>query len=111
MSPTLCLAYITTSNENEATSIGKALVERRLAACVNIIPGMTSLYWWKGKMETGHETILIAKTRKTLFKKLVTAVKSLHSYSVPCVIELDIIAGNRDYLAWMMEETRRQPGK
>ena len=111
MKPSLCLAYITASNFDEAKKLGKALVERRLAACVNIIPGMTSLYWWKGKIENGHETILIAKTRKSLFKKLEAIVKSLHSYATPCILELDIRAGNREYLAWLFEETRRKSGK
>ena len=79
-------AYITTENKAEAQKIGKHLVEKRLAACVNILDGMQSFYWWEGKIDEGHEAVLIAKTKQTLFDALVQEVKSVHSYSCPCVL-------------------------
>ena len=99
------LVYITTGDAGEARKIGKALVEARLAACVNILDGMTSLYWWEGQVEEGRETVLIAKTRAALIPALTERVKSLHSYSVPCVVSLPIEGGNQDFLDWIMAET------
>jgi periplasmic divalent cation tolerance protein len=97
--------YITTSSPEEARRIGRQLVEERLAACVNIIPGMTSFYWWQGKIEEGSETVLIAKTRAELVEPLTERVKALHSYTVPCIIALPIVGGNRGFLQWIADET------
>ena len=91
--------YITTSSKDEARAIGRTLVEKRLAACVNILDGMESMYWWEGKIESGHETVLIAKTERRLMDRLIATVKAVHSYSVPCVVSLPIEEGNPDYLA------------
>ncbi|MDD3313808.1 divalent-cation tolerance protein CutA, partial [Pseudodesulfovibrio sp.] len=101
--------YITCATEAEAEAIGTVLVERRLAACVNILPGMRSLYWWRGKVERGEETVLIAKTRRELVDELTEAVKAVHGYEVPCVVALDIAGGNGDFLDWIRAETR--PGE
>lgn len=97
--------YITTSTLEEARRIGRQLVEERLAACVNIIPGMTSFYWWQGKIEEGNETVLIAKTRAELVARLTERVKALHSYTVPCVVALPILGGNPGFLQWIVDET------
>lgn len=97
--------YITCASTEEARRIGAALVEARLAACVNILPGMTSLYWWQGRIEEGQETVLIAKTRDTLLDALTTHVKALHSYACPCVVAFPVQAGNADYVAWIEAET------
>ncbi len=102
---TLCWVYMTASSEEEARRIGRVLVEERLAACVNILPGMTSLYWWQGKVEEGHETVLIAKSRQALVPALTQRVKALHTYTVPCVVALPILDGNPDFLRWIGEET------
>lgn len=98
--------YMTTADRAEAEKIGRVLVETRLAACVNMLPGMRSLYWWKGAVETGSETVLIAKTRRSLLDALTAKVRQLHSYKVPCVVALPIQGGNPDFLAWLEEETR-----
>ena len=98
--------YITCASETEAENIGTVLVERRLAACVNILPGMRSLYWWQGKVESGRETVLIAKTRSDLVIELTEAVKAVHGYEVPCVVALPITGGNRDFLDWIDNETK-----
>ena len=100
----LNLVYISTKDNAEARKIGKALVKARLAACVNIIDGMNSLYWWEGKIQDDREAILIAKTRQSLVKKLIKKVKSLHSYSCPCIIALPILGGNQQYLDWLVKE-------
>jgi periplasmic divalent cation tolerance protein len=97
--------YITCAGEAEAETIGTMLVENRLAACVNILPGMRSLYWWRGKVERGEETVLIAKTRDELVASLTEAVKAAHGYEVPCVVSLAITGGNPDFLAWIRTET------
>lgn len=97
--------YITTDGPEEARTIGKALIESRLAACVNIIDGMRSLYWWEGKVEEGNETVLIAKTQSGKVEELTQKVKSLHGYSVPCVVALPIQGGNPDFLKWIEKET------
>jgi len=101
-----CWIYMTAASPEEAHKVGRALVEERLAACMNVIPGMSSCYWWQGKIEEARETVLIAKTRRELVERLTARVKALHSYSVPCVVALPILGGNPDYLRWIEEETR-----
>lgn len=101
--------YLTAADRDEALQIGRALVEARLAACVNVLPGMTSLYWWQGAIETAQEAVLIAKTRAELIPKLLEQVKALHSYRVPCVLALPILEGNPDYLEWLKRETAQDP--
>jgi periplasmic divalent cation tolerance protein len=96
--------YITCESTRQAEEIGAALVEQRLAACANILPGMRSVYWWQGKVERAEETVLIAKTRDDLVGRLTDAVKSMHSYEVPCVVAVPIIGGNPDFLDWIRIE-------
>ncbi len=100
--------YITTESVEQAEHIGRALVEARLAACVNILPGMRSIYHWQGQIETAQETVLIAKTRMTRADELVARVKELHSYDVPCAVVLPILKGNPDFLRWIDAETEPQ---
>ena len=101
-----CWVYMTASSLDEAKRIGRALLVERLAACTNILPGMTSFYWWQGKIDEGQETVLIAKTREELVERLTARVKALHSYSVPCVVALPMIGGNPDFLKWIEDETQ-----
>ena len=96
--------YMTASSAEEARRIGRALVEARLAACVNVLDGMTSYYWWQDNLEEGHETVLIAKTTRDRLDELTARVKSLHSYTVPCVVALPILGGNPDFLDWIRSE-------
>lgn len=102
----LIFVYMTAGSRDEAERIGRALVEEKLAACVNLLGGMTSIYRWQGAVETAEETVLIAKTQAHLFDRLASRVKELHSYSVPCIVELPIARGNPDYLGWLRDETR-----
>ena len=99
------LVYITASDLEEARKIGRELVASRLAACVNIIDNMNSFYWWEGEIQDDREVVLVAKTRETLVPKVIDKVKSMHSYSCPCVVSLPILAGNPDFLQWIETET------
>ena len=96
---------VTAHSRAEAEAIGRALVEARLAASVNIVPGVSSLYWWEDALREGDEVMLWAKTRADLVEPLTATVKALHSYDCPCVIALPITGGNADYLAWIDAET------
>lgn len=100
------MIYITAGSMDEARTIGKELVSTRLAACVNIIDNMNSMYWWDGKIQDDREVILIAKTKETLVPQLIEKVKSLHSYDCPCIVSLPILDGNKAFLEWVAEETR-----
>lgn len=102
---TACFVYMTAADKDEALRIGRVLVEERLVACVNQLDGMTSLYWWKGKVEEGCEVVLIAKTQPALLEKIIDRVRSLHSYECPCVISWPIEQGNPEYLKWIADET------
>lgn len=100
----MLLVYITTKNKAEAIEIGKKLVQERIVACVNIIDGMQSIYWWEGKICEDNEAILIGKTSDSLFDTLLSRVKELHSYTVPCVVAIPIEKGNPDYINWLENE-------
>jgi periplasmic divalent cation tolerance protein len=102
----LRMVYITAGGLEEARRIARELVESRLAACVNIIDGMNSFYWWEGKIQDDRETVLIAKTKAALVSSLFEKVKSLHSYTVPCIVSLPIVEGYAPFLQWVNEETR-----
>ena len=100
------LIYIITGSSEEAKSIGRALVEERLAACANVLGAVTSYYWWQGALQEDSEAVLVAKTRTDLVDRLVERVKMLHSYDCPCVVALPIEAGNPAFLDWIEAETR-----
>lgn len=92
---------MTAGNREEAARIAEHLVESRLAACVQMLPGMESVYWWEGKIERSPEILLLAKTTEDKFEELETAVRSLHSYDTPEIIALSVTAGSAPYLAWL----------
>jgi periplasmic divalent cation tolerance protein len=98
--------YTTHPSVVEAERIGRELVERRLCACVNILPGMVSLYWWQGEIERGEETVMIVKTRAVLVEAVRAAVRQLHSYTTPAILVLPIEEVDPDYRKWLMVETR-----
>jgi len=99
------IVLITASSEQEAVNIGSALVSEHLAACVNIVPNVRSLFFWEGKTQDANESLLIAKSRAQLLGQLISRVKSLHSYTVPEVIALPILGGSHEYLAWLNDST------
>lgn len=94
---------IATPSYEEGEKIARALVETRLAACVSVLPGVTSFFSWEGKLSMETEVLLIVKSKRELFQKLCEAVKKIHSYSVPEIIALPIVEGASDYLKWVGE--------
>ena len=98
--------YITTKNKTEAEKIGRTLVKEKLAACINIIGNVNSIYRWKGKIEKSKEVILIAKTKNSLLAELIKKAKALHNYECPGIVALPIKSGSKDYLKWVKENTK-----
>ncbi len=99
------LVYTTYPSVVEAERAGRALVERRLAACVNILPGMVSLYWWQGTIERGDEAVMIIKTRASLAEAVRAAVRQMHSYTTPAILVVPLDSVDPDYHAWIVKET------
>jgi periplasmic divalent cation tolerance protein len=102
---TVCSCYITAGSREEALQIGRALVEERLAACANLIEGVTSIYRWQGEIQEDAEVALFVKTRMDLVPRLTERVVALHSYDCPCVVALPIEGGNQAFLDWITAET------
>lgn len=102
------VVFITTATAVEAHRIAHILLGTRKAACVNIIPQVHSRFWWQGKIDSADEALLIVKTRASLLDEVIRLVKENHSYEVPEVIALPIVAGNEDYLKWIDEEVRAE---
>ncbi len=94
----------TSSSKEEAEKIARLLVEERLAACVNVLPGLRSFYRWKGKVEDAAEWLLLIKSSRGKFDKLQATLEKLHSYEVPEVIALPIVDGSKNYLLWLEGE-------
>jgi periplasmic divalent cation tolerance protein len=97
------VVFTTCANKEEAQKISRALVEKRLAACVNILPQVESLFWWEGKVDSAQEFLLVIKSRAERFGKICALVKSLHSYEVPEIISLPVSEGHQPYLQWIDE--------
>jgi periplasmic divalent cation tolerance protein len=97
--------YTTYPSVVEAEEAGRALVEQRLCACVNILPGMVSYYWWNDALERGEEAVMIIKTRAALAERVSAAVKEMHSYSTPAILVLPIESVDQNYFNWIMAET------
>jgi periplasmic divalent cation tolerance protein len=95
------VVLITTNSEEEAHKIAELLVNKKKAACVNIVPGVDSLFWWEDKLDSARESLLLIKTKTSLFPDIVKLVKRTHSYEVPEIIALPIIDGSEDYLKWL----------
>ena len=104
------MLYTTYPSIVEAERAGRALVEQHLCACVNILPGMISHYWWQGAVERGEEVVMIIKTRSSLAGRVGTAVKEMHSYTTPAVLVLPIENIDPVYFDWLMAETEATAG-
>ena len=112
----MIFVYITCKNKAEAKKIGLSLIKKRLAACCNIFP-IDSIYWWsssakasedkQNKIVEDKETVLIVKTIKRNFKKVERETKRLHSYKVPCILEIPINRASSQYLSWLKKETKQ----
>ncbi|XP_062216639.1 protein CutA 1, chloroplastic-like [Phragmites australis] len=100
------VVYVTVPNREAGKKLSQSIISEKLAACVNIVPGIESVYWWEGKVQTDAEELLIIKTRESLLDALTTHVKANHEYDVPEVIALPITGGNTKYLEWIKNNTR-----
>lgn len=98
------VVFITTAAGEEARLISRALLEQRKAACVNIVPGVSSLFWWQGGIDSAEESLLVVKTRASLLDDIVQLVKKIHTNDVPEIIALPVVGGNKDYLEWVGKE-------
>jgi periplasmic divalent cation tolerance protein len=97
--------YTSWPSAADAEAVGRTLVERRLAACVNILPGMISHYRWEGKVERAEEAVMIVKTRASLADAVSDAVRQLHSYDTPAILVMPLESVEKTYLAWLLAET------
>jgi periplasmic divalent cation tolerance protein len=100
------IVLTTCENSQDAQTIAETLVEKRLAACVNILPGLKSIYRWQGKVENAAELLLLIKTRRGLFEQLSAELARIHPYEVPEVIALPVIDGAPAYLGWLEKELK-----
>jgi periplasmic divalent cation tolerance protein len=103
--------YTTYPSIVEAEEAGRALVGEWLCACVNILPGMVSYYWWQGAVERGEEAVMIVKTRAELSERVASAIKDMHSYAVPAIIVIPLESVDQPYLEWLMAETEAAVGQ
>lgn len=100
------ITFVACKDRKQAASIARALVAEKLAACVNLVPGVASVYRWKGRVEEAREVLLLIKSRRGLSRRLVARVRALHSYEVPEVVTVPIASGNPAYLRWVRASTR-----
>ena len=100
------VVFITAQGEEQAKKIAEQLLAKRLIACANILPRVSSLFWWQGRIDSAEEVLLILKTKECLLDEIIAATKELHSYEVPEIIALPIIGGNEDYLKWIDESVK-----
>ncbi len=103
--PETALIYATSPDEPTATSIAKALVSEGLAACVNVIPGMTSVYQWEGAVQTEREFAMIMKAAGPRVKELIERFVALHPYDVPAIVAIPVVAGNDPFVDWVAQQT------
>lgn len=99
------LIYVTVPNADTGLQIGRTLVERRLAACANVLPQMSSVYWWNDAIQTDNEALLLLKTRQEAVEAAIEAVAQAHPYDVPAITVLPLTAVHPPYLRWLVEET------
>ena len=98
--------FITTATAEEAQQISKALLNQRKVACINIMPKVSSHFWWQGKLDSAQESLMVVKTKASELNEIVRLVKELHSYEIPEIIALPIVGGNQDYLEWIDKEVK-----
>jgi periplasmic divalent cation tolerance protein len=100
------VVFVTAGNSDEAAALARTVVEKRLAACVNVLPGVTSWYWWEGKVTEDREVVLVIKTSRDKFDALEKEVLRQHSYAVPEIIALPVVEGSKNYLNWIEESLK-----
>ena len=106
MAQKIKFVYVTAPNVDEASNIGRALVNEHLVACVNIIEGVRSIYRWENNIEDEKEVVLVMKTTENNVDAVTNKIKSMHSYDCPCVVALEITGGNPSFLQWVANETK-----
>ncbi len=99
------LVYMTVPDHETASRIGRAVLEQRLAACVNVLPQVQSMYWWQGEIQRESEVVVLAKTAASLFEPLKTCVLGLHPYEVPCIVAMALSHGHEPFLRWVDDQT------
>ncbi len=102
----ILLVYVTVPDQDQAKLIAGRLVEKHLAACCNIVPDITSIYYWQGKIQTDSELLLIIKTTSEKYEMLEKEILALHSYDVPEIISTNIISGNSKYIDWIRKTVK-----
>ena len=105
MASVYCIILLTAPDKKTADELSEGLVQRKLAACVNIVPSVFSVYWWDQKIERADEFLLLVKTRRSLFPEITEFVKRTHPHSVPEALMLDIRDGHEPYLHWLGSHT------
>lgn len=100
------VVFVMASSKDEAATIADVLLKEKAVACVNIMPGVESRYWWEGKLQSAAEVLLIAKTTREAFPKVEALAKAHHSYQVPEIIALPIVDGHAPYLAWLKDNSK-----
>lgn len=104
METKMCLIYSTFENGEEAKHVGRLLVEKKLVACINVIPRVHSIYRWKNKVEEAEEAVLIAKTTEERAEKVVVEIKNLHSYELPAVLVVPVTDGLEEFISYVRDE-------
>ncbi|RQD73388.1 MAG: divalent-cation tolerance protein CutA [Candidatus Syntrophonatronum acetioxidans] len=99
--------YITAGDAKEGEKIAKILIEKRLAACVNVFPSIKSFFYWEGEAQSEEEVLLVGKTRTLLLDKLEATVKENHSYDMPCIVTWKLEGGSQEFLEWIDQETKK----
>lgn len=107
--PGLSLVYSTLSSRDEALSVGRALVAEKLAACANVLDGMTSIYHWQGAIQQDAEAVLLAKTRTELVPAVMERIRQLHRYDCPAILSWELQAVSADYTQWLLANTLSPP--
>ena len=100
--------FTTTEKKEDAKKIAKALAEKRLAGCIQIVGPIGSIYWWKDKVETAEEWLCFIKSKKSLYDELEKVIKEIHPYEVPEIIAMPIVRGSKDYLEWLKNELKKE---
>jgi periplasmic divalent cation tolerance protein len=103
------VVFSTCSGEEEAERLARLLLDRRLAACVSVVPHLRSFYWWKGAVESSGECLLLVKSSRPLFDQLRAALEAAHSYEIPEVLALPVVAGGPQYLDWLQANLQEGP--
>lgn len=102
----ICSVYLTTSNREEAVSIGRKMVELKLAACANIMDNLTSIYYWENTLQEETESAVLLKTKRSLFNELENMIKELHSYENPCIVAFPVLDASNEYVEWVIKNCK-----